>query len=134
MDKWLKSIVDLGDTQFGLEAIYKNRKSRYKITGIFDEPYQGVDVAEVEFASATPMFTIPTAALPCRPEYGDLLLIDCEEYKVRNFKADGTGVTVLQLEFLTKYEEAVVNNILLENGANLLTEAGAYLIQETGNI
>ncbi len=80
------------------------------------------------------MFTIPTAALPCRPEYGDLLLIDCEEYKVRNFKADGTGVTVLQLEFLTKYEEAVVNNILLENGANLLTEAGAYLIQETGNI
>lgn len=134
MDKWLKSIVDLGDTQFGSEAIYKNRKSRYKITGIFDEPYQGVNVAEVEFASASPIFTIPTAALPCRPEYGDKLLINCEEYKVRNFRADGTGVTVLHLEFLTDYEEAQVNNILLEDGGNLLTESGVYLIQETGNI
>ena len=81
-------------SDWGRKAVYKNKGKRFTINGIFDSNYQLVDVAEVGFSSSTPIFTIPTAALPCKPVVGDLLFIDCDQYTVRNFKADGTGVTV----------------------------------------
>jgi hypothetical protein len=120
-------------SDWGRKAVYKNKGKRFTINGIFDSNYQLVDVAEVGFSSSTPIFTIPTAALPCKPVVGDLLFIDCDQYTVRNFKADGTGVTVLVLEFATKLEIAEENNLLLQDGTNMLQESGAFILLETGN-
>ena len=120
-------------SDWGRKAVYKNKGKRFTINGIFDSNYQLVDVAEVGFSSSTPIFTIPTAALPCKPVVGDLLFIDCDQYTVRNFKADGTGVTVLVLEFATKLEIAEQNNLLLQDGTNMLQESGGFILLETGN-
>lgn len=120
-------------SDWGQKAVYRNKGKRFTISGIFDSNYQLVDVAEVGFSSSTPIFTIPTAALPCKPVVGDLLFIDCDQYTVRNFKADGTGVTVLVLEFATKLEIAEENNLLLQDGTNMLQESGGFILLETGN-
>jgi hypothetical protein len=120
-------------SDWGRKAVYRNKGKRFTISGIFDSNYQLVDVAEVGFSSSTPIFTIPTAALPCKPVVGDLLFIDCDQYTVRNFKADGTGVTVLVLEFATKLEIAEENNLLLQDGTNMLQESGGFILLETGN-
>lgn len=120
-------------SDWGRKAVYKNKGKRFTINGIFDSNYQLVDVAEVGFSSSTPIFTIPTAALPCKPVVGDLLFIDCDQYTVRNFKADGTGVTVLVLEFATRLEIAEQNNLLLQDGTNMLQESGSFILLETGN-
>jgi hypothetical protein len=120
-------------SDWGRKAVYKNKGKRFTINGIFDSNYQLVDVAEVGFSSSTPIFTIPTAALPCKPVVGDLLFIDCDQYTVRNFKADGTGVTVLVLEFATRLEIAEENNLLLQDGTNMLQESGSFILLETGN-
>lgn len=120
-------------SDWGRKAVYKNKGKRFTINGIFDSNYQLVDVSEVGFSSSTPIFTIPTAALPCKPVVGDLLFIDCEQYTVRNFKADGTGVTVLVLEFATRLEIAEANNLLLQDGTNMLQESGSFILLETGN-
>lgn len=120
-------------SDWGRKAVYKNKGKRFTINGIFDSNYQLVDVAEVGFSSSTPIFTIPTAAVPCKPVVGDLLFIDCDQYTVRNFKADGTGVTVLVLEFATRLEIAEENNLLLQDGTNMLQESGSFILLETGN-
>jgi len=120
-------------SDWGRKAVYRNKGKQFTISGIFDSNYQLVDVAEVGFSSSTPIFTIPTAALPCKPVVGDLLFIDCDQYTVRNFKADGTGVTVLVLEFATKLEIAEENNLLLQDGTNMLQESGGFILLETGN-
>lgn len=120
-------------SDWGRKAVYKNKGKRFTINGIFDSNYQLVDVAEVGFSSSTPIFTISTAALPCKPVVGDLLFIDCDQYTVRNFKADGTGVTVLVLEFATRLEIAEENNLLLQDGTNMLQESGSFILLETGN-
>jgi hypothetical protein len=120
-------------SDWGRKAVYRNKGKRFTINGIFDSNYQLVDVAEVGFSSSTPIFTIPTAALPCKPVVGDLLFIDCDQYTVRNFKADGTGVTVLVLEFATRLEIAEENNLLLQDGTNMLQESGGFILLETGN-
>jgi hypothetical protein len=120
-------------SDWGRKAVYKNKGKRFTINGIFDSNYQLVDVAEVGFSSSTPIFTIPTAALPCKPVVGDLLFIDCDQYTVRNFKADGTGVTVLVLEFATRLEISEENNLLLQDGTNMLQESGSFILLETGN-
>lgn len=120
-------------SDWGRKAVYKNKGKRFTINGIFDSNYQLVDVAEVGFSSSTPIFTIPTAALPCKPVVGDSLFVDCDEYTVRNFKADGTGVTVLVLEFATRLEMAEENNLLLQDGTNMLQESGSFILLETGN-
>lgn len=125
------SMFSLSD--WGRKAIYKNKGKRFAINGIFDSNYQLVDIGEVGFSSSTPIFTIPTAALPCKPAVGDLLFIDCDQYTVRNFKADGTGVTVLILEFATKLEIAEDNNLLLQDGSNMLQENSGFILLETGN-
>ena len=69
--------------------VYVRGKTRFNLKGIFDDAYQGVEVAEAEFASSQPMITLPTSALPI------------QIYVITNFKADGTGVTVLMLEATT---------------------------------
>ena len=111
---------------WGVAAIYKNKGARFSIVGIFDNAYQIVDVAEAGFSSSVPIFTIPTAALPCKPALGDLLFIDCDKYIVRNFKADGTGVTA-------GLEAPEENNLLLQDGTNMLQENGGFILLETGN-
>ena len=118
---------------WGVSAIYKNKGARFSIVGIFDNAYQIVDVAEAGFSSSVPIFTIPTAALPCKPALGDLIFIDCDKYIVRNFKADGTGVTVLTLEVTTGLEAPEENNLLLQDGTNMLQENGGFILLETGN-
>lgn len=117
-------------SDWGVSAIYKNKGARFSIVGIFDNTYQVVDVAEVGFSSSTPIFTIATAALPCKPVVGDLLFINCDKYTVRNFKADGTGVTVLTLEVATNLQEPD-NTLLLETGDNILLENSGFIILET---
>jgi hypothetical protein len=133
LDAKLKNIMSLAPTEFGNTAIYKSRGSRKEIRGIFDEPYQGVNIAEVEFASATPIFTLPTKSLACKPSIGDVLLLKGDTYTVRNFRSDGTGMTVLQLELATNLEIATENNLLLETGNNLLLETGKFILLEVGN-
>jgi hypothetical protein len=81
--------------------VYKNKGTRYNLKGIFDDAYQGVSVAEVEFASSQPMIMLPTNALPVVPVVGDKVIIECQQYTVTDFRADGTGVTALMLEFDT---------------------------------
>lgn len=120
-------------SDWGVAAIYKSQGKRFPIVGIYDRDYQLVDVAEVGFSSSTPIFTIPTAALPCRPRVGDNLYIGTESFTVRNFKADGTGVTVLTLEVMTNLEIATNNNLLLEDGSNMLLESGGFILLEVGN-
>lgn len=133
MDNALKNILALGSTQFGRTVRYKNKGKQFQVTGIFDEPYQGVNIAEVEFASAAPIFTLPTASLPCKPVIGDILFFDDETYTVRNFRSDGTGMTVLQLEIATNLEIATVNNLLLQDGSNMLLETGGFILLEVNN-
>jgi hypothetical protein len=94
---------DLG-TLFSDAAIvfaYKNKGTRYNLKGIFDDTYQGVSVAEAEYASSQPMIMLPTSALPIEPVVGDKVIVECQQYIVTDFRADGTGVTTLMLEFDT---------------------------------
>lgn len=112
-------------SDWGVIATYKNRRSRYPIKGIFDNQYELVDVAEVGFSSSTPIFTIPTSALPCKPVIGDLLTIDCETYTVRNFRADGTGVTILTLEVDTDLAVPVDAFFRIKTATN-----GQYTVSE----
>jgi hypothetical protein len=133
VDNAVKNMTRLGTTQFGAKAIYKSRRARVSLLGIFDSPHQGVNVAEVEFSSNTPVFTLPTKTLPCKPTIGDLLLFDKETYTIRNFRSDGTGMTTLQLEVATNYEIATFNNLLLEDGFNMLLENNGYVLLEVSN-
>lgn len=88
-------------TDWGVSATYKNKGARFPISGIFDNAYVDVDIAEADFASSTPILTMPTDSLPCEPVIGDTVIIDCDTYTVRNFRADGTGVTILHLQVST---------------------------------
>lgn len=85
-------------TDWGVGAIYKSANKRYSVQGIFDSDYQGVNIADVEFASTEPVFHFPTSSLPCRAAIGDLLYIAEDIYTVRNIENDGTGMTRLRLE------------------------------------
>ena len=83
---------------------YKRKRTSYNLKGIFDDAYQGVQVAESEFASSQPVIMLPTKALPIQPVEGDKVIIECQAYTVRNFKSDGTGVTTLVLEESTELD------------------------------
>ena len=85
-------------SDWGVEAIYKKANTRYKVQGIFDREYIGVNVSDVEFASTLPAFHFPTASLPCSATVGDTLYIDDDVYTIRNIENDGTGITRLRLE------------------------------------
>lgn len=87
-----------GANDFGVVAHYFSGTKRYSLNGIFDKEYQGVQTADVEFASSLPVFYFPSSQLPCRWAYGDTLVIDDDTYTVRNVEPDGTGVTRLRLE------------------------------------
>ena len=88
-------------TDAAVTFVYKNKGVRYTMRGIFDSDYQGVNVADPEFASDQPQITMPTAALPFEPLSGDKVYYADEVYNVRNFRNDGTGVTVIVLEITT---------------------------------
>lgn len=122
------SMLSLGD--WGVRAVYRNKGKRFDIIGIFDNDYAGVNVAEVEFASSAPMFYIESSTLPCKPIIGDRLYIADDVYTVRNFRPDGTGMTVLQLEVTLDLDPLVTGNLELEDGYNILLENNMYLLQE----
>jgi hypothetical protein len=86
-------------------ATYKVGKSRFNVRGIFDSPYQGVNVADSEFASERITFVIPSNNLPVNAEPGDKFVYDCDIYTVREIQPDGTGVTSLILEASTELDE-----------------------------
>lgn len=133
MPDLLKNIAALGDTDFGVSVVYKTPNGRYSISGIFDNAYQSVDIAEVGFSSSAPLFTFAAADLPCRPSVGDFLYLNADRYTVRNFRQDGTGIMVLQLEYATQYELPEFNNLMLQDGGNMQIEAGPLVLLETGN-
>lgn len=83
---------------FGIIAVYKSKGKGYKVSGIFDREYAGVDIAEAEIASTLPVFLMQTADLPCRFAFGDTLEIDCVPFTIRNIEGDGTGMSRLRLE------------------------------------
>jgi hypothetical protein len=58
------------------------------------------------------------------------LIIHDEIYIVRNFRPDGTGITVLQLEVTLNLDPLVTGNLELETGYNILLENNMYLLQE----
>jgi hypothetical protein len=60
-------------------------------------------------------------------------MFDKETYTIRNFRSDGTGMTTLQLEVATNYEIATFNNLLLEDGFNMLLENNGYVLLEVSN-
>lgn len=95
-------------TMFSDAAIpfnYKNKRTTYRLKGIFDSNYIDVTAAEADMASETPVIMLPTKSLPATPEFGDKVIIECETYIVRNIKPDGTGVTLLILEATTDLDE-----------------------------
>jgi hypothetical protein len=123
------AMLTLGD--WGVRAKYQNKGKRFDIIGIFDNDYTAVNVAEnSEFASSTPLFYIESNSLPCAPVIGDKLIIHDEIYIVRNFRPDGTGITVLQLEVTLNLDPLVTGNLELETGYNILLENNMYLLQE----
>jgi hypothetical protein len=82
-------------------ATYKIGKTRFNVRGIFDSPYQGINIAEPEFASERVTFVLPSNGLPANAEPGDKFIYDCDTYTVREIQPDGTGVTTLVLEAST---------------------------------
>jgi hypothetical protein len=117
-------------SDWAVKARYRSRGRNYDLIGIFDSAYVGVDVAEAEFASTLPVFTVQTASLACQISLGDALIVDGTGYIVRNFQHDGTGVTVLRLEIDLDLDFAEEANLETEAGDNLITEANMYLLQE----
>jgi hypothetical protein len=123
------SMLGVGD--WGVRAKYQSKGKRFDIIGIFDNDYIGVNVAEQsEFASSAPMFYIETNSLPCAPAIGDKLILHDDIYTIRNFRPDGTGITILQLEVTLNLDPLVAGNLELENGYNILLEDNMFLLQE----
>lgn len=89
---------------FAITFVYKSGGVRYTLNGIYDDAYQGVNVADAEFSSTQPMITLPTKALPFGAAAGDRVIMDCGQFIVTDLKADGTGVTVLMLEETTNLD------------------------------
>lgn len=122
------SFFNLND--WAVQGRYRNRGRTFKVVGIFDNPFLAVDVAEAPFSSSLPTFHIATASLPCRVENGDTLVVNDATWVVRDFQHDGTGMTVLRLEFSMALDAAFASNLETEGNENVLTEAGFFLLQE----
>lgn len=84
--------------------IYRRRKTRFDIFGIFDSPYQGVNIAEPEFASERITLVLPTESLPPEAAEGDKVIRGEDMYTVREIQPDGTGITTLVLEAATNLD------------------------------
>lgn len=80
---------------------YKRAGTRFDVFGILDAPYQGVSIAEADFASERITLVLPTASMPTDSAPGDVVIYDCDSYKVREIQPDGTGITTLILETAT---------------------------------
>jgi hypothetical protein len=85
--------------------IYKIGKTRHAIRGILDSPYQGVTIAEAEFASERITVVLPSESLPVEAAPGDKVIHECDTYTVQEIQPDGTGVTTLILETSTDLDE-----------------------------
>lgn len=94
----------LSPDDFGVTATYvpAHQGATALINGIFDNEYVEVDMGgEASVASRQPVFICRTADIAATSgggEEGDWLIIDEVSYKARDFKPDGTGMTVIVLE------------------------------------
>lgn len=84
-----------------VDVIYKIKNTRHAVRGILDSPYQGVAVAEPEFASERITLVLPSNSLPTEASPGDKVIYECDSYTVQEIQPDGTGVTALILEAST---------------------------------
>lgn len=89
--------VMLSVNDFGTLAVYRRLGVNYSVTGIFDNVYVPVEVAEVEFNSSEPEFTMRTADVPSGGTAGDKLTVNSVQYTVVNVEPDGTGITRIRL-------------------------------------
>lgn len=93
--------VFVNTDDFGVASSYTLAAggSASTINGIFDAAYAEVEVeTEIGITSTGPAFICRTADLPSGYGAGDSIVIDSTTYKVRVFKPDGTGMSVLKLE------------------------------------
>lgn len=95
-------LVFLSADDFGVVATYEAVTApgvTISVKGIFDAAHLSVDVSSgVPVSSANPIFTCRTADLTNGGSQGDSLTISGTDYLVRDVQADGTGMTVLELE------------------------------------
>lgn len=87
--------------EFGSDAEYRCAFSGevVDITGIFDNPFQAVDVgAGMKIASSMPTYQTPSASLPDGAAQGDTVSVNSVEWLVCAFEPDETGFTLLTLE------------------------------------
>jgi len=84
-----------------VDVIYKINNTRHAVRGILDSPYQGVAVAEPEFASERITLVLASNSLPTEASSGDKVIHECDSYTVQEIQPDGTGVTTLILEAST---------------------------------
>lgn len=94
----------LNSDDFGVTATYipAHQGTSASINGIFDNEYIEVSLeGDASVASRQPVFICRTADIEATSgggEEGDWLRIGSVDYKTREFKPDGTGMTVIVLE------------------------------------
>lgn len=83
---------------FAIEAkIIPAKGLAYTIRGIFTNDYYPIDIGQAGFTGSNPTFECCEEDA-AEIEYGDLLIVRENNYKIVEIKPDGTGWTVLGLE------------------------------------
>lgn len=67
------------------------------VVGYYDNAY--AEFVDVE--GTAPAFTCKSADLPSGTTHGTAVVVSGSRYVIRNIRPDGTGITVLQLEFVS---------------------------------
>jgi hypothetical protein len=92
MAHWWVDDVDSQLEDFGVDVIYGG----VTFNGIYNAPYQGVNVTTGEIESSEPSVIVPSDKVT-GVAHGDAITIDSTGMFVCGIEPDGTGVTVLKL-------------------------------------
>lgn len=86
--------------EFGVVATYRSIDgSSTSINGIFDEPFEAVDVeAGAPIGSRRASFECVSSDLPASAAQCDEIDIGANSYVIAEIEPDGTGMTVLTLD------------------------------------
>lgn len=85
--------------EFGTTAaVTLHGGSTFDLVGIFEAPFEGVDIAGVELSQSAPTFLCRTSDLGgIAAKMDDELEIDGVTYTVNEMQRDGTGIVTLVL-------------------------------------
>lgn len=89
----LETFFDAGD--FGVEAHLTTAGGEYDLSGLFDQPFQGVAEFEgVEAADTAPTFRVAAKDWPAGAKIGDRLTIGAVVWAVASPEPEGDGATL----------------------------------------